>query len=75
MRDDFNIFSTWCPQSFPLLAVAGPHADAGLSFVVGPPVTDVYALALVHAVAGTHAFASVSYLLLAVPVLASMILS
>jgi hypothetical protein len=35
---------------------------AGVSSVVGPPLSGVHALALVHAVAGTHAFASVSYL-------------
>jgi hypothetical protein len=41
-------------------------------FLVGR--TGVYALALVHAVAGTHAFAGVSYLFLALPLLAYMVL-
>jgi hypothetical protein len=43
-----------------LLTVAGTHADAEVSSVGGLPVTGVQALALVHAVAGTNAFADVS---------------
>ncbi len=43
-----------------LLAVAGTYADAGVSSVVGSPITSVCAIFLVHAVAGMHAFAGVS---------------
>ncbi len=55
-----------------LLAVAGTHADAGVSSVVGSPITSVRAIFLVHAVAGTHAFVGVFFL--ALLLLASMIL-
>ncbi len=41
-------------------AWAGTHVDAGFSSVVGPPVTGVHDLALVHDVAGIHAIAGVS---------------
>jgi hypothetical protein len=41
--------------SFSSLLLAG----AGVSSVVGLPFNGIYALALVHAVTGTHAFAGV----------------
>jgi hypothetical protein len=46
-------------QGLFLLAVAGTHADEGVSSVVGPPATGVHAV-FTHTLAGTHAFGSVS---------------
>jgi hypothetical protein len=61
-------------QGLFLLAVAGTHADAGVSSVVGPPVTGVHGLALVHDVAASMLL-KVFLLLSALLLLASMLLS
>ncbi len=47
-------------QGLFLLAFAGTHDDAGISCVVGPPVTGVHDLAIVHDVAGILAVLGVS---------------
>jgi hypothetical protein len=48
---------------FSMMDVTGAHAIAGVSSVVGPPVTFFHALAFVHALVFVHVVGAVSHLI------------